>query len=170
MGSLLNGAEKGLFDSIALEVMALAGTDSPILWKFMERVGSTPAANAIDCLYQEPVDGSKHYVPFRVLCYFEGKDRSTEVSDEGLVGLTAGSVTFVRKNLESAKVPLDDQANHLSEGDVIQLWSQNKLRTWYFEITNVNRDGWQNDSDNFTLYVCDVIRNDSFTPERKIVK
>lgn len=169
MGTLLTGIERSLFDNISLEVMTLAGTDSPILWKFAERVGNAVSGYA-DCLYEEPVSGSKHYIPFKVLCYFEAKDRSIEVGDDGLVGSTAGRITFVRKNLENARVPLDENANHISEGDIIQLWSQNRLRTWYFDIINVNRDGWQNDSDNFTQYVADVVRNDSFTPERKIVK
>lgn len=169
MGKLLNGLDSPLFDTIAMEVMALAGTDSPILWKFAERVGNAVSGFS-DCLYEEPIDGSKHYIPYRVMCYFEAKDRSTEVGDDGLVGSTAGRITFVRKNCEIARIPMDENANHISEGDIIQLWSNNKLRTWYFEITNVNRDGWQHDSDNFTLYVTDVVRNDSFTPERKIVK
>lgn len=169
MGTLLGGIEKPLFDNIALEVVTLAGTDSPILWKFAERVGNA-VSGYIDCLYEEPGFGSKHYIPFRVLCYFEAKDRTTEVGDDGMVGSTAGRITFVRKNLETARVPMDENANHISEGDIIQLWSQNRLRTWYFDIINVNRDGWQNDSDNYTLYVADVVRNDSFIPERKIVK
>lgn len=169
MGILLNGHEKNLFDSVALEILNLAGTESPILWKFAEKVGRAVSGFS-DCLYEEPIDGSKHYVPFRVLCYYEAKDRNTEVTDDGLVQTTAGRITFVRRNLEEARVPMDENANHISEGDIIQLWSQNRLRSWYFEITNVNRDGWQLDSDVFTLYVADVVRNDSFTPERKIVK
>lgn len=170
MGTLLNGREKILFDQTALEVMTLAGTESPVLWKWVERVGRAAVSGLFDCLYEEPAEGSKHYAPFKVLCYFEGKDRSTDVSDDGLVARTDGRITFVRKNLEDAKVPMDEEANHIAEGDIIQLWSGNKLRTWYFEVISVNRDGWQNDSDNFTLYVCDVARNESFTPERKIVK
>lgn len=169
MGKLFNNKEKAFFDARSLEVLELVSTECPVLWKWALRVGNA-VSGYVDCLYQEPIEGSKHYIPFDVLCYYEEKDRSTDVSEEGMVQVTDGRITFSRKNLEDQKVPLDEQRNHVSEGDIIQMWSQNKLRTWYFEIVSTNRSGWQLDSDNFTLYVCDVRRHESFTPERKIEK
>lgn len=170
MGTLLNGSERILFDGVAQEVMRLVQTNDPILWKFVSAVGCASVSGTTDCLYEEPIQNSKHYIPYKVPCFFESKVKSDDVDEAGLVQRVDGTIHFVQQDLVLAKVPLDEQKNHLSSGDIIQLWSKNKVRTWYFEIVSVNREGWQNDSDNFTHYVCDVIRNESFTPERKIVK
>ncbi len=171
MGILLDGSEHALFDGIAEEVMTLAGTNCPVLWKLSQKIISS-VSGATDCLYEEPVAGQKLYVPYRnILCFYEAKNKNSDVGDEGLIERVEGVVHFVRADLEKHKVPLDPQnKDHVVEGDIIQLWANNKLRTWYFKIVQVNRDGWQNDSDVFTHYSCDVVRNLSFTPEEQIVK
>lgn len=170
MGTLLDGSEFRLFDGIAEEVMRLAGTSCPVLWKLSEKIVSS-VSGVTDCLYEEPVAGKKIYIPYRdILCFFDAKEKNSDVGDEGLIERFEGRVFFVRADLEKHKVPLNDNKDHISEGDIIQLWANNKLRTWYFKIVQVNRDGWQNDSDVFTHYSCDVVRNVSFTPEEQIVK
>lgn len=179
MGTLLNSAEHVFFDNVALEVLRLAGTPDPILWKFYKILPPSllsSVSGQIDCIYEDPGNGSKHYIPFGtatgnpVLCYFEKPDALTDVNDNGLVQRFEGRIWFSRKNLENLKVPLDDDANHMSPGDIIQLWSKNKVRSWYFEVIRAEREGFENDSDVFTHYACDVVRNDNFIPERKIVK
>lgn len=170
MGLLLNNKERNLFDSIAVEVMLLSGTEDPVLWKFYERVPGAAVIGQVDCLYEEPVSGSKHYVPYQVMCFYEEKEQTQDVSDDGIVDTSTGKVHFVRKNLIDKKVPEDETGNHVNPGDIIQLWSKNKRYTWYFDIINVVRTGWQLDADNWVSYACDVTRNESFTPEKKIIK
>lgn len=176
MGTLLNSSEYRLFDSINEEIMRLAGSPNPVLWKFFKILPSTSVSgipSQIDCLYGEPaytVSGaSKHYMPYPVMCFYEQPDKTVDATDDGLNSRTEGRVYFSRKNLEDAKVPVDNRYYHIGIGDIIQLWGKEK-KTWYFEIVSVNRDGFEHDSSVWTQYVCDIVRNESFTPEQKAVK
>jgi hypothetical protein len=181
MGILLNSREHRFFDQIGLEVLRLAGTPDPVLWKFYKILPVSVDSSVfgqIDCLYKEPYPESQHYLTFgnaahphhpHLLCFFEKPDTLTDVNDGGgLVERFEGKMWFSRRNLEDLKVPLDTDQNHITPGDILQLWARNKLRTWYFETIRVERDGWEHDSDVFTHYNCDMVRNDSFDPERKI--
>lgn len=167
MGRLLNGKEKKLFDRTSVEILSLAGADDPILWKFVAHV---PGQADIDCLYKEPVEGSKHYFAYKVMCHFEEPEHSANSTDDGLETRLDGRVWFARKNLEDVKVPANTFGEHVSVGDIIQLFSKSIKTTWSFDILNVARSQFEHNSDVWTHYVCDVARNYSFTPERKIVK
>lgn len=174
MGTLLNGSEQKFFDNVALEVLTLAGTPDPVLWKFFSVLPSTPISSVsgqIDCIYSDPVSGSKHYLAYSkgLMCYFEKPDSLFDATDQGLTEKNEGRMWLARKNLEALKVPLDVEGDHVTAGDIIQLWSKNKIRTWYFEVVQVEREGFENDSDVFTHYACNVVRNHNFKPERKIV-
>jgi hypothetical protein len=181
MGSLLNSAEQKFFDNVALEVLTLAGTPSPILYKF-SKTGYATASNItsvsglIDCLYEEPriptrlPSGSKlqRYTPYQVLCYFERPTHVIDAQDNGLVERTEGKFWFSRLDLENKKVPLNEHGYHVQPGDVIELWSKITNKYWYFDIITAERDGFEHDSEVWTHYECEAVRNESFSPERKI--
>lgn len=165
MGLLLNGSEKKLFDQCSYEVLRLAGADDPILWRFFEHA---PGVTDIDCIYKEPAPNSKHYKPFKVMCHFEEPDTVTQVGDDGKERRVEGRIWFVRLDLENAKVPIDSVGDYVNAGDIVQLFSKSK-KTWYFELINATRTLFEHNSDVWTHYVCDVVRNDSFIPEKKVV-
>lgn len=165
MGTLLGGREKFLFDRRNIEVLRLAGTQKTILWAFTSHSVSGDA----DCLYEEPIQGSQHYFPFKVLCWFEQPSQSAESTEEGRSNVVDGIVYFSRKDLENRKVPLDAENHHVRVGDIVQLFSHDKVRTWYLQVKNVERDGFVNDSEFWTQYKCEVIKYDQFEPERLIV-
>lgn len=181
MGSLLNSKEQRLFDSIALEVLTLAGTPTPVLWKFSKTGFATAGelssvSGMIDCLYEEPRVPSllpstsklEMYKPYNVLCYFERPNSIVETSEQGLVDRTEVKFWFSRLDLENKKVPTSGKGEHVDVGDVVQLWSSYTKKTWYFEVINVERDGFEHDSEVWTHYECSAIRNESFSPERKV--
>lgn len=180
MGTLLNSNEQRLFDSVALEILTLAGTHSPVLWKFSKTGGATASnimsvSGLIDCLYEEPRMPSslpansklKLYTPYNVLCYFERPTDTYDATDSGLAERREGKIWLSRLNLENVKVPLNEHLNHVQPGDVIQLWSKTK-KSWYFDLITAERDGFENDSEVWTHYECEIVRNESFDPERKI--
>lgn len=165
MGTLLTGKEKSLFDSINREILGLAGADNVVLWSFLASV----ASGDVDPLYAEPVPGTNHYAPYKVLAYFERPAVVSEGADGGLDITLEGRVYFSRRDLEVAKViPEGDTSEKdlIKPGDIFELFS--KGRSWYFELKNVERDGFVNDSEVFTQYVCDFERARSFIPERKL--
>lgn len=174
MGTLLNGKEQKFFDSVAVEVLTLAGTDGTILWKFSAFPAGVDPELAVDCLYEEPIPiyyddtGVKHYRGYKVLMHFEEPTSSNDATDNGLVIRNDSVFWFARKDLENKKVPIDEQGEHISVGDIVQFFSKGK--TWYFEFTNVERSGFEHDSEVWTHYRAEGIRNISFKPEQKIVK
>lgn len=185
MGLLLNGGEKFLFDDRNVEILRLTGVDDCVLWHFIayptaELIAALPpdaqayipldsvSGGVIDCLYDEPMSGSKHYAPFKVLGYYEEPTLTDTVADSGSDFVFEGRMWFSRKNLEDAQIPPEPVHNDLVQvGDIAQIFKAG--RYFYFEIRNITRTGWVHDSQEFTQYVCDVVRNDSFVPERKIL-
>jgi hypothetical protein len=181
VGTLLNSAEQKFFDSVSIEVLTLAGTHTPILWKF-SKTGNATASNImsvsglIDCLYEEPRIPSslpansklKVYTPYTVLCFFERPTHVFDAQDTGLNERTEGKFWLSRLDLENKKVPLNEVGYHVQPGDVIEIWSKVQNKPWYFEFISVERDGFEHDSEVWTHYEIDAVRNESFTPERKI--
>ena len=168
MGKLLNSKEKAFFDKINFELMALAGHDYVVLWKFSPVLKKNPSNPSIDCLYEEPAVNSRHYTSYSVMGFFEQPDSQTDVGDNGLIERVEGRFWFNRKDLEQRKVPVDEHGDHINPGDIIQIFP--KGQEWYFEVVNANRDGFEHDSEVWTQYSCDVVRNESFSPERKLLK
>jgi hypothetical protein len=181
MGTLLGSGEQPFFDSIALEVLKLAGTASPILWKFSNTGNAKPntiseVSGLVDFLYEEPKipqglprsSKLKLYSPFQVLCFFERPNHTMDAQDNGLVDRTEGKFWFSRADLEARKVPVNQYGYHVHPGDVVELWSKVTNKYWYFEVISVERDGFEHDSEVWTHYECEAIRNESFSPERKL--
>lgn len=164
MGFLLNGSERAWFDSVAIEVLKLAGVDNCVLWKFAT---NNSVSGSTDCIYEEPVVGSKHYTSFPCLGSFEAPTQTQEATEMGLNAFSEGRMYFSKKNLEDLKVPADPVlGDRVVAGDVVQLFRTGRF--WYFDLKNVERTGWINDSQEFTHWVADMVRNEDFTPERKI--
>jgi hypothetical protein len=126
------------------------------------------SGSAIDCLYGEPVIGSKHYIPFKIMAFFE---KPTELADNlegGLAKTTDSIVTISRKHLEIKKVPIDSMSgDRVKEGDIIQFFKGGQQL--FFEARNVERDGWVNDSEVWTQYILDCVNTTSFTPDEKLL-
>jgi len=167
MGSLLGKREKLLFDSRNLEVLRLAGAEPITLWHFVKypKVGSV--SGFVDCLYGEPLPDTKHYLPYKVLGWFEQPSQLIEGMDEGYQNTDDFIVYFSRKDLENKKVPINPVSfEHISVGDIIQIFKGGI--EFYLEVRNVEKDGWINDSDVWTQYRCDTIQNSSFSPALKL--
>lgn len=185
MGLLLNDREQRLFDNLNVEMLCLAGAEDVILWHFTRTalIGDTVEDGVvdhsrIDCLYAEPISAGavnpgtgtiptgKNYFPYKVLAYFEKPTKTAEGTSEGLDITLGNRIWFSRSNLEANKVPLDEDGNRVKEGDIFELFS-NGL-SWFFELKVVERDGFIHDSETWTQYSCEYIRNRSFIPERKV--
>jgi hypothetical protein len=164
MGTLLGEREIFLFDQRNVEVLRLAGTPNAVLWAF----ASYSVSGDADCLYEEPIPGSNHYFPFKVMCWFEQPSAAAESSDEGRQNVLDAVFYFSRKNLETINVPLDSDKNHVRVGDIVELFSKDKVKRWFFQIKNVERNGFLNDSRYWTQYKCEAIRYDQFNPERQL--
>jgi len=169
MGTLLNNSEQTFYDQVNVEVLTLAGTDNLILWTFTK-----PTSMAeIDCLYGEPIVDANgpvgtNYYPFEVLGLFQKPVRTSDGTPHGLDITRDGVIYFSRKNLEDKNVPATSEGDRVKEGDVFELFSNIPDKRWFFELKKVERDGWENDSDVWTQYICDFVRHDSFIPERKL--
>jgi hypothetical protein len=165
LGTLLNGKEKKLFDSINLEMMTLAGAQRVckdiLLWAFQTPTTSTHK----DALYDEP-NSKASYKSYSVKIFFERPITETSATDEGLEQSFSGRAWFSRKDLELAKVAKDYKGNHVKEGDTFELF--HKGNRIFYEIINVDREGIVNDSDVFTQYTVDFVRRQHFIPERKL--
>lgn len=169
MGTLLNGAEKTFFDAISVEVLRLAGVDNCILWKFTAfPVINGSVSGSVDCLYGEPTIGTNplHYKKFNVLALFQEPSHVTDALDTGELLKIEGRIYFARKNLEVAKVPANTFGDLVEPGDIVQIFL--KGRFWYFDLANVERTGWVTDSQEYTHYVADMVRNSDFLPEQKL--
>jgi hypothetical protein len=168
MGSLLGKSEKALFDQINSEVYVLAGTDQVHLWKWYSFIGNLASVSGgIDLMYGEPVYGSKHYEPYKVIAFFERPSFSADSTSEGLQNIKEGRVQISRKICENRKVPKDKNGYHIQIGDIFEFFRHG--RTFFFEVKNMELDGWINDQDTWTQYLLDVVYNETFTPQRKLV-
>lgn len=166
MGSLLGGREKFMFDGRNVEVMRLAGAVPVILWSFQKYIAGV--TGALDCLYGEPVVGSKHYIPYKIYAFFEKPTQLADTLVGGLVQTNDARVYLSRKDLENKKVPKEYPDGDMCKvGDIIQFFRNGKVM--YFEARNVERDGWVNDSEHYTQYLLDCVNTTSFTPDQKLL-
>lgn len=164
MGTLLNDKERALFSSIALETFRLAGVDHCVLWKFSAYLSN--GVSGVDCLYAEPAINTNplHYKPFRVLAFYQEPTQNADAQAGGEDTILEGRIYFDVTDLRCKKVPQDIYNDWVSVGDIAQIFKMGKY--WYFDLKNIQRTGWVTDSETFELYVCDMIRNTDFLPER----
>lgn len=168
MGRLLHKREQSLFDKINAEVYQLAGAEDVVLWKWNKYFGPASGVSGyVDCIYGEPIPGTKHYVQYKIIAYFERPTQIVETSDEGLFTVKEARVFVSRIILERAKVPKNHELEHIAIGDIFEFFRKGKK--FYFEVRNVEKDGWINDQDTWTQYIADVVLNSTFAAEQKLV-
>lgn len=161
-----DGLELCLFDSIASEVIDIAGT--PLDYWRQDVLNSTR-----DPVYDEPIE-RVWKGPYRFRGLVEFSASNTEAREEGTRKTWNTTVWIPRVNLEKAGagVPL--------EGDVLRFWHVNFYKTrstigenvpgagYYFDVTNVDEDPHIFDSANFVGFRLTVARRTEFTPERRL--
>lgn len=167
MGTLLGKREQKLFDSVNAEVYTLSAAEDVILWKWSKIFSNSSVSGTLDLLYGEPIPGSRHYLPFKTLAYFERPSSNYETQDEGLQNVKESRVFISRLICERSKIPHDKEFMHIRVGDIFEFFKKGK--TFYLEVKNVERDGWINDQDTWTQYLLDTVYNSTFTPDRKLI-
>jgi hypothetical protein len=162
----LDARESYMFDLIAQENTNAVAVE--LLLYPLSRKKST-----IDPLYGEAVafafDG-----PFRVLGYVEKPTVSTEVREGGFRQTFPSTITIPRLNLEEVGAPIP------RESDVVGFW---EIRYWirdgvtnkasdiaryFFNVTDVEEDGFVFDGPHFTQLKLSLTRNSEFVPERRV--
>lgn len=167
MGRLLGLKERHLFDSINAEVYSLAAAEDVIVWKWYKSSGAASVSGSLDLLYGEPILGSRHYIPFKTIAYFERPSNNIETPDEGSQYVRESRVFISRLICERSKIPADTEGYHVRVGDIFEFFR--KGRTFYLEARNVEKDGWINDQQLWTQYLIDAVYNSTFTPDRKLI-
>lgn len=164
MGSLLGKREKNLFDRVNAEVYTLAAAEDVVLWKWTKYTGSV--SGSLDLLYGEPILGSRHYIPFKTIAYFERPTSLAETPDEGIQYVRESRIFISRLICERSKIPSNGDDFHIRVGDIFEFFRKGK--TFFLEVRNVEKDGWINDQDTWTQYAIDAVNNTTFTPDRKL--
>lgn len=162
----LDESESWMFDNIAQE--STSGVAVDLVLYPLSRKKST-----IDPLYGEAIEFA-FSGPFKVRGFVEKPQVSTEVRAEGLRQSFPGTIWIPRINLEQAGVPTP------RESDVLGFWEipywmndgvTNKASTiarYFFNVTNVEEDGFVFDGPYFTQFKLSITRNTEFVPERRV--
>lgn len=161
MGRLRDDYECALFNSVSEEVVDLFGIDGAKLYKYL------PADNITnrDPLWDEPSPHVRYKV-FEVKCMFLDYHDAPNESPEGFHTNFENKIYIALNHLLKAGVASDLDNEYISEGDMIFVFDGK--REFYYDVLNVDRTGWINDTSQFTGYELDVKRNGTFAPERKI--
>lgn len=166
---VLSASEQKLFDSVANEVVAIAGTD--IMYYELDIPNSKR-----DPLYDEPVERAWKG-PYALKGYVDAPIGVPESREEGFRTTWECTVWISREAFEAVK------AGSPTEGDVLQFWDNtfwnideaaqgeaNIPRVGlYFDVIAVDPDGVLFDNPQFVGFKMTVRRKSEFTPERRIV-
>ena len=159
--------ERVLFDGYAQEQVAIAGT--PVdYWTI-----NVPDSKR-DALYGEPVV-RKFVGPFRFKANFSAPSHNPQASENGITASWDAAAWIARKTFEDAGAPMP------TEGDVMHVWDLPiyvALSTqepkplpgagYYFDVLDVDADGYMLDTPTFTGYKFTLKRRAEFTPERRL--
>lgn len=163
----MTDSERSLYDGTATEQAQIAGT--PIDYWLIDPLGSEQ-----DALYGEPV---KRFFegPYRFYGIFQAPSVNDYAAEEGLSTIFEGSASIPRKFFEDAR------AGHPGPGDVLRVWDLPmylamstpeaeaiKTSGYFFDILNVNPDGYVKDTPTFVRYSLRLKRRTTFTPERRL--
>jgi len=160
MGRLRDDYERPLFLCVAEEVVDLFGVDDVYLfrWEAADNVSIK------DPLWDEPTTTAafKRFVIKAAFQDYAGSDVATESGRE----IDTDCRIFIALNhLTKAQVPLDRFGDWVVEGDVVGLHYRGEYTE--FDLVEVERDGFVNDSDKFTGYVCQGKRREKYVADRK---
>jgi hypothetical protein len=159
MGRLRNGYESELFLGVAEEVVDLFGMDEVILYR-LDRASACPEYNGV---YGE-ISGDRKFIAYKTRAHYQEITDEFQVSERGETDIYNSTVFFALRHLIGAGIPRDDSREYMQEGDiVIFFWRGERIA---FDIIDVKREGYINNSDTFVGYTCQVKRNSSFIPER----
>lgn len=160
MGRLRDDFENPLFQGAAEEVVELFGMSDVVLYRHtaVDQTGIT------DPLWNEPTTTIR-YAEFKIQAMFMDWQEDMEVTEAGQHQEFRNRIYVAVNHLLKALVPRDANNELVAEGDVIKIHSRGEWRE--YDIIQVSRTGWINDTDKFTGYELDVVRRDKYTPDRK---
>lgn len=160
MGRLRGDYEAPLFRSIAEEVTDLFGVGDAYIYRF----SSADNLSVKDPLWSEPMTTAR-FTKYPIKLNFSDYSDSTDSDEAGRDAYLDVNVYIALNHLIKAQVPRDAEGEYVTEGDVVGFhW-----RGEYVEVDVIaaNRDGWVNDSDQFTGYTLTCKRRDKYVTERK---
>lgn len=162
----LDEKEMCLFDSVAGEVVAIAGTDIEFFHLDIE-------ASVRDPLYDEAVErvfqGS-----FLMKAVIEYPSSAVQADEYGVKRMWDASAWIPRSELEGKNAPLP------CEGDVIRIWKTPFFNEqsvmdqkipgagYFFNIVSIDTDGHPFDGPGFVGVKCTLKRSTDYTPERRM--
>ena len=163
MGKLRHAEDQAFFHSVAEEVVDLFGVDDAVLYRFASADNQTTR----DPLYDEPSLGhTVKYTPYTVSLMFFDYTDTPEVSAGGFLETVQAKGYISLAHLEKAGVPVDDHLSHVAEGDIVAIHTGSSQKIIY-DIIDVTRTGWVNDSSVFTAYDLSLKRSTKYLPDRK---
>ena len=154
MGCLLGDGDKCLFDSVAQEVIKLAGVNESdaIIFQLNEE------ESLVHPLYAEPMQteyAKNDQGTYGVKCplYFENPDKSPLAGEEGYRVDKISKVWIADKDLK------DRGLRNMRIGDIIYVWGL------YWDVTNFHKEGIPNDAPTTSMWMIDVVRRTKAPPE-----
>lgn len=148
MGFLLDDYEKDFMSGIAREIINLSGTT--IRHYSMQRSNMV-----IDPIYNEPVQGDWDYTVYEYRAYFEKGELSIEAEESGVVNV------YDARSIVAKQEILDKQGQAPKIGDKIEVYGI------FYDVVQVGKQGYINDTSEFVQYELLLKRNDTFKPERR---
>ena len=161
MGRLRDGYEIPLFQSMSEEVVDLFGMDDVTLHRHNSADNTTPR----DPVWDEPYNTTPKYKEYKIKAMHLDFTTNFETTDIGGVDLFENKIYVSLTHLLKAGVPQDETRDYIGEGDLFEIFK--KGRNLFYDIIQVDRVGFINDTDEFTGYEVQVKRNLKYVPERK---
>lgn len=159
MGRLRNGYESELFLGVAEEVVDLFGMEEVILY----RLDPDGICADYSGVYGE-VTTDRQYKAYKTKAHYQEITDDFQISEMGETNIYNSTVFFALRHLKGSGVPVDETREYIGEGDfVIFFWRGERIA---FDVIDVKREGYVNNSDTFVGYTCQVKRNTRFVPER----
>ena len=157
---LLHGDDTNLFNSINEEIMDIACISDVYLYRFHEG-DSQPYDDPLWCEY----DQLPQYRRYKVKAFREKPNMFSDASEGGIEERVETVMTFSRKILEKAGVFYDNKKDLVAPGDFVQIFVRGVVD--FFDIISAERDGYVNNTDYWTQYLCETARRTKYLPERK---
>jgi hypothetical protein len=161
MGRLRGGEDSPLFMSVNEEIVDLFGNEDGVLHRF-DTDASCPSK---DPLWDEPTV-KPVYIPYNIPYLLQDWATPIQVDELGQEVIYEATLFISRTHLQKAGVPVDGNGDHVRPGDRFESWHQGDRI--YFDLIGVDRQGYVNDSDNWTQYVCVARRSTKYVPEKDI--
>lgn len=152
MGTLINDCDQCFFDSVAQEVIKLAGTTA-IIYQFEEVESSRDALwdEEIETVYKKNSEGNPG---IECPVFFKAPDKSGLTGEEGYRLDRTSELHVAWRDLESRGL------RRLRPGDIVKVWDM------YFDVIESHAtEGYINDTPTKSTIVFDVTRRTKGPPE-----